>query len=100
MVKKIEEAKQKNFENKLKKHQNASGPVTISCKRKKFNHHRGQKYSDFSPHMLASGGWKHRNSKGDHFTLHAISGVSILLSPQQALILTISQGQKEVSIYI
>lgn len=60
---------EKNLEN--------SGPVQISCRRSKYNHHKGQTYSDFSPDHLVSKGWKHRKSCGDYFTLNASSKVSM-----------------------
>ncbi|GAB1609626.1 probable ATP-dependent RNA helicase DDX28 [Argonauta hians] len=44
-------------------------PLVISCHREQFNHHKGQTYSDFDAKILASYGWKHRKSSGDHFTL-------------------------------
>ncbi|XP_064602534.1 probable ATP-dependent RNA helicase DDX28 [Liolophura sinensis] len=44
-------------------------PLIISCKRPEFNHHLGQTYSSFNPKHLASYGWKHRKSHGDHFTI-------------------------------
>jgi hypothetical protein len=52
------------------------GPLIISCKRKEFNHYKGQRYSDFSYNYLASGGWKHRKSVDDYFTINAYGSVS------------------------
>ena len=52
------------------------GPLIISCKRKEFNHYKGQTYSNFSPDHLASSGWKHYKSKGDYFTINAYRSVS------------------------
>ena len=78
MVQRIMKEKEKRSEEFASKKQ--KGPVRISCKRKQFNHHSGQKYSDFTPQVLASGGWKHRKSKGDQFTMHAMSSVSLYIT--------------------
>lgn len=53
-----------------------SDAVVISCKRKEYNHHMGEEYSDFTPQMLASHGWKHKQSPGDHFTINKFASVS------------------------
>jgi len=53
---------------------NYKGPKIISCKRKQFDHYKGQTYSDFSPQHLASSGWKHSGANGDHFTIQSWSG--------------------------
>ncbi|KAK7080640.1 hypothetical protein SK128_003346 [Halocaridina rubra] len=45
--------------------------VVISCKRKEFNHHVGQSYSKFKEIPLASKGWHHKKSVGDHFVINA-----------------------------
>jgi len=50
-------------------------PVLISCKRKQFNHHIGQTYSNISIEDLASGSWKGRKSKSDYFTINAFKPV-------------------------
>jgi len=55
-------------------------PVLISCKRKQFNHHLGQTYSNISVGDLASGGWKNRKHNSDYFTINAFKSVSLTLS--------------------
>ena len=52
------------------------GALVISCKKRQFNHHLGQTYSEFKPQMLASAGWKKRKSKGDYFVINAFRSVS------------------------
>ena len=60
-----------------KEHQDKKrGALVISCKKRQFNHHIGQTYSDFKPQMLASAGWKKRQSKGDYFVINAFRSVS------------------------
>ena len=54
-------------------------PLVISCYRQKYNHHKGQVYSDFHPESLASYGWKNKKSVGDHFTLMDWNKVSKVL---------------------
>ena len=54
------------------------GPLVISCKKPQLNHHLGQTYSNFKSHMLASAGWKKRQSKGDYFVINAFRSVSIV----------------------
>jgi len=54
-------------------------PVIITCKQKKFNHHIGQTYRNLTVKDLASGGWKHRKSKSDYFTINAYKSVSLTL---------------------
>lgn len=49
--------------------------VIINCKRPQFNHHVNQTYSSFNPKELASGGWKHPKSKGDHIIINAVQSV-------------------------
>ena len=78
----VERMRRENVKHAIKEHQakrNYKGPVIISCKRKEFNHFHGQTYSEFSPQQLASGGWKHRQSKGDYFTINAYKSVCIKL---------------------
>ena len=53
------------------------GPKVVSCKRKEYNHYKGQTYSNFNPEHLASHGWKHYKAAGDYFTLQAIQGVRV-----------------------
>ncbi|XP_071542618.1 probable ATP-dependent RNA helicase DDX28 [Panulirus ornatus] len=48
--------------------------LMISCKRKEFNHYRGQTYNKFTEVPLASKGWRHRKSAGDYFTINSYSG--------------------------
>ncbi|XP_035693515.1 probable ATP-dependent RNA helicase DDX28 [Branchiostoma floridae] len=45
------------------------GRIVISCKRKEFNHYGGQTLGKFDVPQLASKGWKHKKSVGDHFTI-------------------------------
>ncbi|CAH1263418.1 DDX28 [Branchiostoma lanceolatum] len=45
------------------------GRIVISCKRKEFNHYGGQTLGKFDVPALASKGWKHKKSVGDHFTI-------------------------------
>ncbi|KAI8484299.1 putative ATP-dependent RNA helicase ddx28 [Branchiostoma belcheri] len=45
------------------------GRIIISCKRKEFNHYGGQSLGKFDIPTLASQGWKHKKSVGDHFTI-------------------------------
>ena len=54
------------------------GKLLISAKRKEFNYYQNQKYDKFKPLALASGGWKHKKSVGDYFTILAFKGVSLL----------------------
>ena len=75
MALKIEKIKQKQASKRHQLKRTHRGPLVIACNRKEFNHHKGQTYSDFSPRNLASGGWKHVKSKGDHFTIQALQGV-------------------------
>ncbi|XP_046390061.1 probable ATP-dependent RNA helicase DDX28 [Ischnura elegans] len=44
--------------------------LAIDCKRKEFNHYKGQRYDKFKPIPLASKGWFHKKSKGDFFTIN------------------------------
>lgn len=53
--------------------------VIINCKRPQFNHHINQTYSSFNPKELASGGWKHPKSKGDHIIINAVQSNPALL---------------------
>ncbi|XP_041353805.1 probable ATP-dependent RNA helicase DDX28 [Gigantopelta aegis] len=71
MVAKIEKLKYKKMVEaaKKKKPLKFKSPLVISCKRTEYNHHRGQTYNEFDPQVLASHGWKHRKSAGDHFTV-------------------------------
>ncbi|XP_072031223.1 probable ATP-dependent RNA helicase DDX28 [Amphiura filiformis] len=50
------------------------GKLLLSAKRKEFNFYQHQKYDKFKPPMLASGGWKHKKSAGDYFTILAYKG--------------------------
>ncbi len=60
----------------MKEHQTKKkGPLVISCKNAQFNHYLGQTYKEFNPQMLASRGWKNRQSKGDFFVINAFRGV-------------------------
>ncbi|KAL8619700.1 hypothetical protein ACOMHN_025786 [Nucella lapillus] len=65
----IQKIKQRKAAEHTAKKISFKSPLVIACKRSSFNHHRGQTYSDFGPQTLASYGWKHRKSQGDHFTL-------------------------------
>ncbi|XP_043248041.1 probable ATP-dependent RNA helicase DDX28 [Colletes gigas] len=42
----------------------------ITCKRKTYNFYKGQVYSKNERVTLASKGWRHRDSRGDHFFIH------------------------------
>ena len=53
------------------------GKLLISAKRKEFNFYQNQKYDKFKPPGLASGGWTHKKSIGDYFTILAYKGVSV-----------------------
>ncbi|XP_071805981.1 probable ATP-dependent RNA helicase DDX28 [Asterias amurensis] len=50
------------------------GKELISAKRKEFNYYQNQTYDKFKPPKLASDGWKHKGSCGDHFTILAYRG--------------------------
>ncbi|XP_038073292.1 probable ATP-dependent RNA helicase DDX28 [Patiria miniata] len=50
------------------------GKELISAKRKEFNYYQNQTYDKFKPPKLASDGWKHKRSCGDHFTILAFRG--------------------------
>lgn len=71
MIKKLEKIKYKKElkELKNKKFVGRHCDLIITCKRKEFNHYRGQTYKDLDSKSLASGGWKHKLSKGDYFTI-------------------------------
>ncbi|XP_046579883.1 probable ATP-dependent RNA helicase DDX28 [Haliotis rubra] len=71
MVQKVEKAKERKELLALQKKRRSTfkSPLVISCKREQFNHHKGQTYSGFDPKILASHGWKNKQSAGDHFTL-------------------------------
>lgn len=69
-----QEKKKIKLENK-KKNITFKSPLIISCKRKQYNHYKGQTYSDFNPKVLASHGWKHRESAGDYFTINCYQKV-------------------------
>lgn len=47
----------------------SQNPQLISCKRPKFNY-RGEGVKKKTTAALASDGWFHRKSKGDHFTIN------------------------------
>ncbi|XP_064484301.1 probable ATP-dependent RNA helicase DDX28 [Ornithodoros turicata] len=66
-AKKIEEIRKKSRQGK-KDH-----PV-ITCKRPELNFYLHQTYLDNEEVPLASKGWFHRKSRGDHFTIHRLSG--------------------------
>ena len=74
---KQETHRQRKLDEALKKKKSRNGPVLISCSRGQFNHHKGQTYSNFAPSVLASGGWKHYKSKGNHFTMLAQQSVGL-----------------------
>jgi hypothetical protein len=59
----------------LLQHGNRNGNLVIACKRAKFNHYDGQKYTDLTIRNLASAGWKNRKSKLDCFTINATKSV-------------------------
>lgn len=44
--------------------------------RAEYNHHRGQTYGRLDTLRLASGGWKHRESYGDYFTINPFKPAS------------------------
>lgn len=44
--------------------------LIISCKRKRFNFYTDTTYKKFDEEILASQGWAHNKSKGDHFIIH------------------------------
>ncbi|XP_005090807.1 probable ATP-dependent RNA helicase DDX28 [Aplysia californica] len=70
MVKKLEKLKQKKMNKQV--HQRRSkpkGPLLISCKRKAYNFHQGQRFNDHDVHSLVSSGWKNSKRVGDYFTL-------------------------------
>ena len=76
MVEKLERLRMKALAQHRQTLRRNKGPVVISCKRQQFNHYKGQRYSNFSPENLASGGWKDQRSRGDFFTINATQGVS------------------------
>ncbi|KAL6268749.1 hypothetical protein P5V15_001874 [Pogonomyrmex californicus] len=47
----------------------------IVCKRKEFNFYEKQTYPKYEPIPLASTGWYHYKSKGDHFFIYPLSNV-------------------------
>ncbi|CAH1791164.1 unnamed protein product, partial [Owenia fusiformis] len=71
MVERLEKMKQKQQETMKKKSVKKDNPIIISCKRKQFNHYKGQLYTNWSPQSLTSHGWKNKRNKGDYFTINA-----------------------------
>lgn len=69
MLQQIQKVKQKQLKKKVEFMKLKNSPVVIECKRPEFNHHLGQKYSEFNPKVLASHGWTHYKSAGDKFTI-------------------------------
>ena len=61
-----------------KKKINYKSPLIIAGKRKEYNHHRGQPFSEFDVAKLSSHGWKHAKSKGDYFTIMKHKGVRVV----------------------
>jgi len=57
----------------------AKKPVLISCKRRQFNHHLGQTYSDISVKDLASGNWRNRKHNMEYVTINSFKSVSLAL---------------------
>lgn len=80
MMKAMDKIHAKQLIQRRSKERSNRGQVVITCKRSQFNHYSGQKYSDFSPKDLASSGWKHAKSKGDHLTIQPIHRNPALLS--------------------
>lgn len=76
MVKRMERVHAKN---QVAKHRlpqyGRKGELVIACKRSQFNHYVGQRYNDLTIRSLASGGWKHTESKSDYFTINAVYSV-------------------------
>ncbi|XP_071822478.1 probable ATP-dependent RNA helicase DDX28 isoform X2 [Apostichopus japonicus] len=57
------------------------GKEILSAKRKEFNYYQNQIYETKAPVKLASQGWKHKKSVGDHFTLLAHRGNPSIYDP-------------------
>ncbi|XP_070576786.1 probable ATP-dependent RNA helicase DDX28 [Ptychodera flava] len=58
------------------------GKLIISAKRSEFSHYQNQYYDKFKPPRLASQGWKHKKSVGDHFTINSIKGNPTLMKEE------------------
>ncbi|CAN7999980.1 unnamed protein product, partial [Ixodes hexagonus] len=55
----------------------------ITCKRPEFNCYLGHVIGKHDEIPLASGGWLHRKSRGDHFTIHRITENPSILIPTE-----------------
>lgn len=68
--------KRKSNVNRLEIPKDTEGKTPIVVyKRKELNFYEGQKYSKFEPIPLASKGWHHYKSKGDHFFIYPLTNV-------------------------
>ncbi|EFN69972.1 Probable ATP-dependent RNA helicase DDX28 [Camponotus floridanus] len=68
--------KRKSNVNRLEIPKNTEGKTPIIVyKRKELNFYEGQKYSKFEPIPLASKGWHHYKSKGDHFFIYPLTNL-------------------------
>lgn len=61
--------KKDSFKEREQKKQKKKEDVIIKCQRSEFNHYRNQKYDKFKGIPLASKGWHHSKSVGDHFSI-------------------------------
>jgi hypothetical protein len=78
MVKRMERLRAKaQAEKRRLRTYNSDAKLAITCRRPQFNHYIGQRYSDLTIKCLASGGWKHKKSKSDYFTINATQSASI-----------------------
>ncbi|XP_029844893.2 probable ATP-dependent RNA helicase DDX28 [Ixodes scapularis] len=55
----------------------------ITCKRPEFNCYLGHVLNKHDEVKLASAGWHHRKSAGDHFTIHKITANPSILIPKE-----------------
>lgn len=69
-------AKRKSNVNRLQIPKDTEGKTPIIVyKKKELNFYEGQKYSKLDPIPLASKGWHHYKSKGDHFFVYPLTNV-------------------------
>uniref|UniRef100_A0A6B0VDR7 RNA helicase n=1 Tax=Ixodes ricinus TaxID=34613 RepID=A0A6B0VDR7_IXORI len=75
-AKDLEEIRQKT------KQGNKRHPI-ITCKRPEFNCYLGHVLGKHDEVKLASAGWHHRKSAGDHFTIHRVTANPSILIPKE-----------------
>ena len=64
----------KKIQKDLDKQKLKNNHVIISAKNKSLNHKKSQTYGTFDKLPLVSGGWHHRKSVGDYFTINPFRG--------------------------